>query len=139
VSIDGLDHEACGGTHVRTTGEVKHFKLLKSSKKQDGVVRVEFLAGERARKRIKAEQKTIDTLCDELRCEDPALIPGRAEEVFQKWKDIRKDKLDEFTFESEERYEGDVIDEAADRLKTQRKHVVKTVRKFKDKIRDLLA
>ena len=138
VSVGDLDHEACGGTHVEVTGDVEHVKLVKSSKKQDGVIRLEFLAGRRAKEKIEAERETIDTLCDELNCEDPALIPGRAEEVFSKWKDIRKDKLDEFEFESEERFDGDVIDEAASRLKTQRKHVVKTVRKFKDKIEGLL-
>jgi alanyl-tRNA synthetase len=138
VSVDGLDHEACGGTHVPVTGDVKHIEIVKSSKKQDGVVRLEFLAGERAKEKQEKDRQVIDTLLDELGCEDPALIPGRAEEVFQKWKDIKKDKLDEFRFESTERFEGDALDEAANRLKTQRKHVIKTVRKFKDKIDDLL-
>ncbi len=48
VNIDGWDIEACGGTHVRTTGEIGLVKIVKSERIQDGVVRLEFVAGEAA-------------------------------------------------------------------------------------------
>ena len=48
VNINGWDIEACGGTHVRSTGEIGLVKIVKSERIQDGVVRLEFVAGEAA-------------------------------------------------------------------------------------------
>ena len=42
VSIDGLDRSACGGTHVRTTGEIGPILLRKTEKIRQSV-RVEFI------------------------------------------------------------------------------------------------
>ena len=44
VSIENLDRSACGGTHVRTTGEIGAI-LLRSTEKIRGNVRLEFLCG----------------------------------------------------------------------------------------------
>ena len=52
VKIDGLDVEACGGTHTHSTSEVGFVKFLGSTKIQDGVVRLEYVAGEAARRYI---------------------------------------------------------------------------------------
>jgi alanyl-tRNA synthetase len=48
VNINGWDIEACGGTHVRSTGEIGLVKIFKFERIQDGVVRLEFVAGEAA-------------------------------------------------------------------------------------------
>jgi alanyl-tRNA synthetase len=48
VDIGGWDIEACGGTHTRTTGEVGFVKITKAERIQDGVERLEFVAGEAA-------------------------------------------------------------------------------------------
>ncbi len=48
VDIGGWDIEACGGTHVRSTGEVGLIKVTKVERVQDGVERLEFVAGEAA-------------------------------------------------------------------------------------------
>jgi alanyl-tRNA synthetase len=48
VNIGGWDIEACGGTHTRTTGEVGMIKITKAERVQDGVERLEFVAGEAA-------------------------------------------------------------------------------------------
>src|SRR5450631_2519011 len=47
VSIEGLDRSACGGTHVRTTGEIGPI-LLRRTEKIRQSVRVEFVCGGRA-------------------------------------------------------------------------------------------
>lgn len=47
VEIDGLDRSACGGTHVRATGELGPV-LLRRWERAKGRLRVEFLAGWRA-------------------------------------------------------------------------------------------
>ena len=48
VNINGWDIEACGGTHVKSSGEIGLVKIVKSERIQDGVVRLEFVAGEAA-------------------------------------------------------------------------------------------
>ena len=48
VDIGGWDIEACGGTHAKSTGEVGLIKITKAERVQDGVERLEFVAGEAA-------------------------------------------------------------------------------------------
>ncbi len=48
VDIGGWDIEACGGTHNRSTGEVGLIKITKAERIQDGVERINFVAGEAA-------------------------------------------------------------------------------------------
>jgi len=48
VSIDDFDIEACGGTHVKQTDEIKLIKITRTKRIQDGVVRIEFVSGDTA-------------------------------------------------------------------------------------------
>src|SRR6266540_1885894 len=45
VEIPKWDVEACGGTHVSRTSDVSLIKILRSTRIQDGVVRLEYVAG----------------------------------------------------------------------------------------------
>ncbi|WNS45385.1 alanyl-tRNA editing protein [Paenibacillus sp. MMS20-IR301] len=47
VEIEGVEHNACGGTHVSSTGAIGMIKLLRSEK-QKGNIRVTFKCGGRA-------------------------------------------------------------------------------------------
>ncbi len=58
VSIDGLDRIACGGTHVRLTGEIGLI-LIRRLEKIRNCVRVEFLCGERAVRRARADYDAL--------------------------------------------------------------------------------
>lgn len=49
IKIGDFDIEACGGTHCNNTAEVGQVKILRASKIQDGVVRLEFVAGDKAK------------------------------------------------------------------------------------------
>lgn len=53
VTIKGVDAEACGGTHLKSTKEAEQIKILGASKIQDGIVRIEFAAGDAAKKYAK--------------------------------------------------------------------------------------
>jgi alanyl-tRNA synthetase len=57
VEVKDVDVEACGGTHLHNTNEVGVIKLIKSTKVQDGIVRIEFVAGESGRKFIEKQKK----------------------------------------------------------------------------------
>ncbi|MFI5420222.1 MAG: alanine--tRNA ligase, partial [Nitrososphaerales archaeon] len=59
VNIEGWDIEACGGTHCSTTGEVGLIKITKSERVQDGVERLEYVAGEAAISRIENEETIL--------------------------------------------------------------------------------
>ena len=54
VSIQGLDRIACGGTHVRLTGEIGPI-LIRRLEKVRNTMRIEFLCGTRAVKRARAD------------------------------------------------------------------------------------
>ncbi|MDE1726235.1 MAG: alanine--tRNA ligase [Thaumarchaeota archaeon] len=66
VNIDGLDVEACGGTHVNKTGELGLIKITKAERIQDGVVRLEFVSGEAALKYTQNQDKKISHIVKTL-------------------------------------------------------------------------
>lgn len=59
VKIGDFDVEACGGTHCSSTGEVGLIKILRTERIQDGVVRIEFVAGPSAIKHIQEQARII--------------------------------------------------------------------------------
>jgi len=61
VSIQGLDRIACGGTHVRLTGEIGPV-LVRRLEKIRNTVRVEFLCGGRAVRRARADYNLLTRL-----------------------------------------------------------------------------
>jgi alanyl-tRNA synthetase len=66
VNIEGWDIEACGGTHVGTTGEIGLIKITKSERIQDGVVRLEFVAGDSAVRYIEKQEAYLNTIANIL-------------------------------------------------------------------------
>ena len=56
VSIEDKDIEACGGTHVKKTGEIELIKITKTKRIQDGVVRIEFVSGPTAFEYVKQQE-----------------------------------------------------------------------------------
>jgi len=59
VSIEDFDVEACGGTHVKTTKEIELIKISRTKRIQDGVVRLEFVAGDAAREYVKQHEADL--------------------------------------------------------------------------------
>ena len=59
VNIEGFDTEACGGTHVKSTGEVGMIKIVKTERIQDGVERIEFVAGEVAGDYVQKQESML--------------------------------------------------------------------------------
>jgi alanyl-tRNA synthetase len=66
VNIEGWDIEACGGTHVKSTGEIGLVKIFKSERIQDGVVRLEFVAGEAAVKYMQQLDNQLASIAQAL-------------------------------------------------------------------------
>ena len=79
VSITGLDRSACGGTHVRHTGEIGVI-LLRKVERVKKQVRIEFLAGGRAVRRARQDQELLAMLAAGFSAgadEVPALVEGQ--------------------------------------------------------------
>ena len=63
--VGDWDAEACGGTHVAKTIEIKYIKILSVEKIHDGVIRFEYVAGDEAIRRSREEHnilKRVSTL-----------------------------------------------------------------------------
>ncbi|MEK6903967.1 MAG: alanine--tRNA ligase [Nanoarchaeota archaeon] len=132
VEIPGYDVEACGGTHLNNTSEAQIIKILKSSKIQDGIVRIEFVAGNAALLELGKETKILNEAASLLKCEKYQ-VPARCSELFEKWKLSKKGKIDKFTLESTEREkltDKELLERASLILKTQPEHVANTIKKF---------
>ena len=65
VSIADKDIEACGGTHVKKTGEIELIKITKTKRIQDGVVRLEFVSGPNAFEYVKQQEQDEKRLAEE--------------------------------------------------------------------------
>jgi alanyl-tRNA synthetase len=61
VTIAGLDRSACGGTHVRATGEIGPI-LIRKVERVKKLVRLEFLCGGRAVARARADFELLSEL-----------------------------------------------------------------------------
>ncbi|MBW3018678.1 alanine--tRNA ligase [Candidatus Woesearchaeota archaeon] len=134
VKIGDIDVEACGGTHLKNTLDIGRIKMIKASKVQDGVVRLTFAAGRAAEDVEEGDKELLDKLADLLNC-DQDQIPGRVEELFKFWKIARKlskkgDKIPNLKLTSVRRFEGDLLKQSADLIKTQPQYVIQTVMRF---------
>ena len=85
VNIEGIDVEACCGTHCDNTGEIGFVKLLKSQRISDGVVRLTFVAGDRAYEELKNKNGILSQLCELWGIEE-GMVLKTAERFFKDYK-----------------------------------------------------
>jgi alanyl-tRNA synthetase len=110
VSIDGLDRSACGGTHVRFTGEIGPILLRKLDKIRQ-TVRVEFLCGSRAVARARADYEALSKAAQLFSSpldEVPALLAVQMEAARTAEKAHRKLELDLAAYRGGELYRSAV-------------------------------
>ncbi len=134
VEIPGVDVEACGGTHLKSTLEAGKIKIIKSSKVKDGIVRIVFAAGKAADKLANVEKEVLDKVAVLLKC-DVHHIPGRAAELFEFWKMARKlsqkkQPIPALELKSSVAVAADILAKTAESLQTQPEVVVKTIERF---------
>jgi len=83
VSIAGLDRSACGGTHVRSTGEIGAILVRKVERVRKSA-RLEFVCGLRAVRRARADFESLTRIAGSLSAsldDAPALVAAQSEQL----------------------------------------------------------
>lgn len=92
VIIEGVDRVACGGTHVRATGEIGPI-LVRKLDRAHGGVRVEFVCGLRAIRRARADHDALTAVARVLSTSldrAPELVAAQARALEEAEKARRK-------------------------------------------------
>ncbi len=84
-----IDVEACSGTHVEKTKDVGFIFILRTKRVQDGIVRIEYSAGEVAEKYLKEQANLLKEAADMLKANEDD-TPKATLDLFEKWKELRK-------------------------------------------------
>ena len=87
VSIKDRDIEACGGTHVKKTGDIGLIKITKTKRIQDGVVRLEFVSGQNAYEYVKSQEE------EQKRKEQEAKAKAKLEKQREENKQKTREKM----------------------------------------------
>jgi alanyl-tRNA synthetase len=88
VEVDGFDYSACGGTHVRRTGEIGAVKIL-GTERIRGNLRFEFLCGGRALRDHRDKDRTVRRLAGAYSCA-PVDVVGQVERLAAEHKVLKK-------------------------------------------------
>ncbi len=114
VAIEGLDRSACGGTHVRRTGEIGAV-LLRRSEKIRGDTRVEFVCGARAVRRARADYEALAVAAQLFSApldDVPGLVEGQREQLRGAQTALRRLEQELATFRARELYDRAAPDAA---------------------------
>jgi alanyl-tRNA synthetase len=103
--------EACGGTHLKNTGEIGFIKILHTERIQDGVERIVFSAGLPALKAVQENEKSLWKLSELLNAPIEKLEEA-AERLVKEWKEARREKkrlLEEIAIGKAAEVQGEAI------------------------------
>ncbi len=90
IRIDDLDVEACGGTHLKRTGEIGSIKIIDTKKIQDGVVRLEYVAGRMCSAKSSEFSGMVDDIISSFEGASRKDIVPRCRILFSEWKELKK-------------------------------------------------
>lgn len=95
VETKDVEYNACGGTHVSSTGEIGMIKLLKSER-QKGNIRIYFLCGARALNEFKENQRILSALALKFNTGKDEILSR-----FEKWEQEHKQLQLELSLQKE--------------------------------------
>jgi len=91
VKTGDWEVQACGGTHVKNTGEIGIIKILHTERIQDGVERIIFAAGTQALKAIQKDEQLLRRVSEKLSAPLEKL-ESTTERLVTEWKEIRRER-----------------------------------------------
>ena len=158
IEIEDIDIEACGGTHLLSTGNAGEFYITDVNRIQDGVIRLEYKAGEAAEEYIEEMSEILQESCELLDADTdrelrPVLeelaeiyrvevkqLPDTVKKFQEEVKDLESKikGLEEFLEEDIEldKSESSKIIEAGQKLYDRRKDLKKNIEKLEDQIKE---
>jgi alanyl-tRNA synthetase len=66
LSINNFSKELCGGTHARSTGEIRYFKIINETSVAAGIRRIEAITNEKALSYLNTTYSIINNLTQQL-------------------------------------------------------------------------
>ena len=87
VNIEGVDTEACCGTHCDNTSEVGWIKMVNSRRISDGIVRLYYVANEKAMEIMIKETTLLQDVC-KLWNIDQTQVYSTAKRFFNEYKKL---------------------------------------------------
>ncbi len=90
VEFPHWDVEACGGTHVANASDVGLIKILRTTRIQDGVVRIEYAAGTAALAAIRSQERELAKSAEALGV-PPNQVGAAAARIMDEWREQRRE------------------------------------------------
>ncbi|WP_131160281.1 alanine--tRNA ligase [Aeropyrum pernix] len=147
VFVEDWDVEACFGTHVRNTGEIGGFKIISYSRIQDGVVRLEYVAGDRVAIYARELEERLARIGDAVKAprgQEEARVKGliasleQAREDLKRYRDYWVKTIEEAYISRARRVNGVKV-LAVESLEKDRRTVQEMLRKLTSRHEDLIA
>ena len=91
VKAQDWEVEACGGTHLKNTGEIGFIKIIHTERIQDGVERIVFSAGLPALKTVQENERTLWRVSEALNV-PLEKVEKTAERLVEDWKEARRER-----------------------------------------------
>ncbi|HEX6745960.1 MAG TPA: alanine--tRNA ligase [Longimicrobium sp.] len=89
VEIPGFSMELCGGTHVRTTGQIGLFRIVSESGVAGGVRRIEAVTGPGAYELVLRGERILREAASALRTREENLLP-RLQQVLEQNRELQR-------------------------------------------------
>ncbi|BCU70811.1 alanine--tRNA ligase [Stygiolobus caldivivus] len=90
IEIKDWDIEGCGGTHLANTSEIGALKIINVEKLQDGVIRLEYVAGDVVAQYARSQEEKIKEVSKALST-SPSQLEARVKRLVEE--DEKKDQL----------------------------------------------
>jgi alanyl-tRNA synthetase len=161
IEIEDIDIEACGGTHLLSTGNAEEFYITDVKRIQDGVIRLEYKAGKAAEEYIETQSEILEKCCDILEAGSERALRPVLEELadiyrveveqlpdtlrkFKKEVEDLEDKVERLSelLEAESSFDekdSSELIESGENLYSRRKDLKKQVENLEDQIEDRIS
>jgi alanyl-tRNA synthetase len=108
VEVPGVSMELCGGTHVRSTGQIGLFRIVTETGVAAGIRRVEAVTGPAAYERVLQTEDRLESMARALRVA-PADVEVRLERLLEE-----RDELQEALESRQQEQAGDLAERLAE-------------------------